>query len=413
MTAASSLASASAAAAATFTASADNDMLHLVLAEAGDRLLALPLDCVVGATAWPARLERLPRRGGAVCGLIEHFGTPLALLDLALWVELGRPSADSPTYSRALLLRQRGRSVAIGVDQLRGLQAVRPSAVVRLHYDDDGAQIFHSTVRCPGNDQLASLLDVDRLMTLAQTWSALGDRERAGEQARASTGLSTAPAGSMPAAGQAVEAAGVALAARAVSAVSAVSAASAASAVSTVSTASTASAASVPMQTVFGVVPGRHGRIGFAVADLAAVVPAPSLLPFHSPRTEGLCEWRGRHVPVTSIAKCFPELAADAEAAPTLMAVFQHDGLFVGLLLHHLPALVTLAAPTDGATLHVHGDSDGQLTYLLSAQLLHARIPEGALSRQPARGPSKPPTSGRPTRKACWSTMPVAARPLR
>ena len=320
---------------------------QLVLADAGAVLLALPVESVAGAVPWPAPVRehgqaaRLPRRGGAVCGVLDHFGGAIALLDLSLWVDIGRPREQAPAYRRALILQHRGRRVAIGVDQVRGLQTLPATAIERLVHDDDPAQIFHSTVRCAGDGQegLASLLDVERLMALAQTWSEPGADAAVHAQA---------------------DAAGV---------------------VGTVVT--------TALQPC-GVLAGRDCRIAFAIAELAEVVPAPPLLAFPSALTEGLCLWRGRQLPVTSLARCLPALAPAVHAAPALMAVFQHQGMALGMLIDEVPAIVTLPvaasaqaqaeAPTDS----VHCAFDGALIHLVDSAGLFARFPEAAISRESA-----------------------------
>lgn len=322
---------------------------QLVLADAGAVLLALPVESVAGAVPWPApvpehgQAARLPRRGGAVCGVLDHFGAAIALLDLSLWVDIGRPREQAPAYRRALILQHRGRKVAIGVDQVRGLQTLPATAIERLVHDDDPAQIFHSTVRYAGDGQegLASLLDVERLMALAQTWSESGADAAAHAQAGA---------------------AGVG-----------------------------ATVVTTALQPC-GVLAGRDCRIAFAIADLAEVVPAPPLLAFPTALTEGLCLWRGRQLPVTSLARCLPALAPApvSQAAPALMAVFQHQGMALGMLIDEVPAIVALPvaesaqAQAEAPTGSVHCAIDGALIHLVDSAGLFARFPEAAISRESA-----------------------------
>ncbi|WP_426190796.1 chemotaxis protein CheW [Massilia sp. DWR3-1-1] len=308
--------------------------VQLVLADAGAVVLAVAVEAVAGAVAWPARLDRLPRRGGAVCGVLDYFGQAIALLDLALWVDLGTPSATPRSYQRALVLHQGGRMVAIGVDQVRGLQRVAHTAIEQLSHDDDPQQIFHSTVRCAGVAGLACLLDVDRLMALAQTWS---DGAETGARHDGAAGAS----------------------------------------------ASVAAPAAAPR--TYGVVAGNGCRIAFPINDLAEVLPVPPLLPFHSPLSEGLCQWRGRHVPVTSIAKCFPALWADGSAPAPLLAILQRDGLLLGMLIDQVPDIVQLPA-ADTTADSIQADADGALIHLPSMAALHARFPETVLSREGATG---------------------------
>jgi chemotaxis signal transduction protein len=90
---------------------------------------------------------------------------------------------------------------------------------------------------------------------------------------------------------------------------------------------------------------------GIAMLDLAlwvdlgdAARQEPALLPFPSAQAEGLCAWRGRHVPVTSLGKCYPALARNADRAPPLLAVFECDGAALGVLIDRVPQIRLLAA---------------------------------------------------------------------
>jgi chemotaxis signal transduction protein len=332
--------------------------VQLVLADAGAVVLAVAVEAVAGAVAWPARLNRLPRRGGAVCGVLDYFGQAIALLDLALWVDLGAASATPPAYQRALVLRQGGRMVAIGVDQVRGLQRVAPTAIEQLSHDDDPQQIFHSTVRCAGVAGLACLLDVDRLMALAQTWSD-GAATGARHDGAAGAGM----------------------------------------------------AAPVAARRTYGVVAGNGCRIAFPIKDLAEVLPAPPLLPFHSPLSEGLCQWRGRHVPVTSIAKCFPALWAGGAAPAPLLAILQRDGLVLGMLIDQVPDIVQLPA-ADATADSMQADADGALIHLPSMAALHARFPETALSREGAQGAQAAATATNLGSHLVYEAASTASTPL-
>lgn len=312
---------------------------QFVFADVGELKLAVPLESVLGAVVWPA-LSRLPRRAGALCGVFQYFGQAIGLLDLALWLDIGAARQHCTPYHRALILRQDGRRVAIGVDHLSGLLTLPSAAVERISHDDDGQELFHSTLRRPHGEGLASLLDVGRLLTLAQTWSAEGDGS----------------------ANEAVET-------------------------------STAEQGALRQRLAFGVVAGTGCKIGFAVVDLAEVVPAPPLQRFYSPLTEGLCRWRDRHLPVTSLAKCFPGLAPAPVAAAPLMAVFERDGRALGMLIDRVPEIMWLALPDDAA-MQAHA-ADGTVVHLIGGAALHARFPETVLSQHAAQIEA-PSASGSP-----------------
>lgn len=294
-----------------------------VLIDIGAVLVAVPVEDVVQGIAWPARLDVLPRRASAACGVFDYLGQPVAMLDLALWVNLGAERAQR--YPRALIVRSGGHMVAIAADAVRGLQKIGASAITRISHDDDFEEIFHSVARCPHIDGVANVLDVQRLMALARTWS--GD-----------TGAATGTACDTAAPGHLV-------------------------------------------QRQYGVVAGLDCSIAFPVADLVEVLPAPVLNVFQSPLTEGLCVWRGRHVPVTSIGKCFPHVAASGARPAPLLAVFERDGLALGVLIDQVPAIRAFSVPAAGDLCAV-ADADGALVHLVDLDALYARLPERLLSRE-------------------------------
>ncbi|MDB5962336.1 MAG: hypothetical protein JWP59_3630 [Massilia sp.] len=309
-----------------------------VLVDVGAVLMAVPVQDVVQGVAWPERLDLLPRRadGGAACGVFDYHGRPLAMLDLARWVQLGGAAPDHQRprrYARALIVQRGAQMVAIAVDAVRGLRQVEADALTRISHDDDQAEIFHSVARCPGVEGVANVLDVARLMALARTWSA-------GAEAEASVGAAAQSA-----------LAGAACA-------------------------------------TYAVVAGNGCGIAFPAADLLEVLPAPTLDPFQSPLTEGLCLWRGRHLPVTSVARCFPALAANSRGAP-LLAVFERDGLALGVLVDQVPTIRSFEAAADSAALSAVADAvdadaeadAGRLVHLVGMAALYARFPERALSR--------------------------------
>lgn len=117
-----------------------------------------------------------------------------------------------------------------------------------------------------------------------------------------------------------------------------------------------------------------------------AVIAAPPLARIQSALSEGVAQWRGRHVPVTSIAKCLPELAL---AAPTLapaplLAVFERDGLALGILVDQVPVIRSFATAgavtADGAAVSAITDDSGGLVQLVDMHALYARFPERLLS---------------------------------
>ena len=159
---------------------------NFVMIHIGAVLVAVPVQDVVQGVAWPERMDLLPRRASAACGVFDYADQPVAMLDLALWVDLGGAStapaaagegtataaaARKQRYPRALIVRSGGHMVAIGADAVHGMQKIAQAAITRISHDDNSEEIFHSVARGPHIDGVANLLDVQRLMALARTWS--------------------------------------------------------------------------------------------------------------------------------------------------------------------------------------------------------------------------------------------------
>ncbi|WP_426109803.1 chemotaxis protein CheW [Massilia sp. PWRC2] len=305
------------------------ERVDLVLVEIGAVLVAVPVQHVVHGLPWPQRLAPLPRRDSAACGVFEYQGQQLAMLDLARWLALGG-APRSHAYPRALIVRDAGLTVAFAVDAVRGLQKFGADAITQLSHDDNAEELFHSVARCADGD-VANLLDIGRLMALARTWSA-----DAGATA--------------------------------------------------VATGASAPAAATRQRQRCALIAGRGCQIAFPVTDLMAVIDAPPLARIQSALSEGVAQWRGRHVPVTSIAKCLPALALApvALAAPPLLAVFERDGLALGILVEQVPVIGTVAAgaavTADDAGVSAITDDGGGLVQLVDMDALYARFPERVLS---------------------------------
>lgn len=151
--------------------------LHaVVLARVGSLAVAVPAVWVEGAQASRERLIQLPRRQGAVAGLLPTPQGCIPVVDLARWVPLpadgGRtddpPTDGAPCY---LTLRQGNRRLAVQVDELLGLQRVPADRVQRLHHRDDPEELFDAVIPGTTPDEAAAcLLEPERLMRLLALW---------------------------------------------------------------------------------------------------------------------------------------------------------------------------------------------------------------------------------------------------
>lgn len=313
-------------------ASLRGDAVCFASAAVGAVRLAIPVETVVQAIAVPDKPALLPRRQGALCTIVLHEGAPLPVVDLARWVEVGAASAHSTASARILVLRADGRSVGLQVDALAGLVEVPVAAIARLHHDDHPEELFHSAVRVADSDGdgdgdgILSLLDVERLATLAATWHA-ADAPAPG------------PAATCP--GASVEAA-------------------------------TCDYALLQLDGL---------RLGIAAAGMVEVMPMPALERFGEGIDGAWCLWGGRHLPVLA-AGALPGLPP-AQDAP-LLAVVEHAGLVLGLPARAVLALQAFAAfdTARGALTATVYDADGAELRLLDSAALFARFPEALLSRQ-------------------------------
>jgi chemotaxis signal transduction protein len=318
----------------------------MCLAEVGIGALRLgvPVEAVLEAIPLPAAPGQLPRRRGALAGVVEHGGRLVPVVDLARWVDVGTAAhdADAPIGAgggaRVLVLHEAGRTVGLKVDAVAGLVEVAAADVMRLHHDDDPEEVFHSAARAPEGGQVLSLLDAGRLARLAAVWSE--DAPPAVVQDDAQDG---------PAPGE------------------------------------TAAAMARP----YALLQLGAQQLAVPAEALSEVIPMPPLERFGGGIDSHWCRWRGRHLPVLSPAALLPAQAGDeAEGAP-LLAVIERGGLALGLPVRaalRLDSFDGVALPAAGGIVATAYDRDGQPVQLLDAAALFARYPEAALSRDRIRG---------------------------
>ncbi|MBD8533114.1 MULTISPECIES: chemotaxis protein CheW [unclassified Massilia] len=303
--------------------------LHLATAALGAVRLGIPVDAVMQAIPVPAGQALLPRRQGALSGVVLHEGALVPVVDLARWVDVGRTGAERLGSARILVLHQDGRTLGLQVDSVDGLIEVACADVKRLHHDDHAEEVFHSAARVPGSDAILSVLDVGRLAALAASWHQVEPYEARADIVQAET-----PAGR---------------------------------------------AAEVN----YALLQLDGARLGVPAGDLVEVMRMPALEQFGTGIDGNWCRWRGRHLPMLASGA----LAGLPHAAQApLLAVLEHKGLALGLPVSAALALQAFAAGRDDGLVTAVYDADGQEVRLLDTASLFARFPEALLSKPDGRG---------------------------
>lgn len=299
--------------------------LRLAVVAIGAIHVGIPAAAVVQALPAPGTPALLPRRQGALCGVVDHDGMLVPVVDLARWVDVGTaPPAPGRPQPRIVVLRHGGRVIGVRVDGVGGLVDVAPDTVQRLHHDDDADEVFHSAVRAPGSEHILSLLDVDRLARLAAAWN---------------DGAAGAAIPEPATAGNDNDA---------------------------------------PRIAPYALLRAGDVRLAVPAGDLAEVVAMPALERFGGGVKGAFCMWRGRHLPVVEpgmLAPATPQTAG-------LLAVLEHEGLALGVPVHAALQLGTFdpdAARPYAIATTVY-DADGAVQ-LVDTAALFARCPEAALSR--------------------------------
>lgn len=341
--------------------------LRLAAVSIGAAQVGVAVDAVLHAMPLAGALALLPRRAGALCGVVEHGGKLLPVVDLARWVEVGVAPDKEPSAARILLLRDGTRSIGLRVDAVRGLAEVAERDLVRLHHDQAPDEVFHSMVRTREPESILSVLDVGRLVTLAMAWHQ--------DEAPQDVGASDAATG-------------------------------------TAKDCVSASAAGATQ--VYGLLRLAGALFAVPVMQLAEVLPMPAV------QRPGFgiahCLWRGRHVPVLPASV----LASDAPTGnPALLAVIEHDGLALGVpvdaALGMQPFTLTPDAPDQDGKGALCYDAEGNAVLLLDPARLLGRFPEAALSRrqQPAGTPGASATqASNPTAHIVFEADGLASTPI-
>lgn len=316
--------------AATETAPAER-AVRLAVAAVGGVNIGVAIDAVLQAIPAKGALTTLPRRQGALCGVAEHVGRLVPVVDLARWVALGAPPADAEMAERVMMLSDGRRTIGLKVDSIRGLTDVEPQALSRVHHDDDGDEVFHTVVKSADLGLVLSILDVGRLIALASAWH---------EAADDADGAPRPSFDHAPPAGEKMLGALLAVG---------------------------------------------DARVALPAAELAEVIPLPELLAIGTAGSNRYCKWRDRTIPVIDMAA----LLARQDAGPArLLAIAERDGLTIGLLVHEAIelrplALSAAAVPDGGIAATIFEEGTGAIQVIDTARLF-ARTPEASISKSAA-----------------------------
>jgi len=342
----------------------DSAALRLAQVRIGAVHVGIPAASVVQALPVPDAPAFLPRRQGALRGVIEHAGRLVPVIDLARWVDVGAgPAATAAEAPRILVLHEDGFTLGLHVDAVGGLVEVPAAHAARLHHDGHPDEVFHTAARASESGAILSLLDVGRLAALAAVWNRLDGAALGGADADggADAGMDADAAAGANAGGAAVR--------------------------------------TCALLRLKGV------RLAVPAADLTEVIPMPALEGFGGGVEGAWCLWRGRHLPVLpagvvagadagavtrasmgagAAAGAGTGVGAAGSAGDGLLAVIEHEGLALGLRIEAALALDSVGddgvAAADGFTSTVF-DQDGGALQLLDTARLFARFPEAALGR--------------------------------
>ena len=342
--------------------------VQLAVATVGAVAVGVPVAAVLQALPLAGALHPLPRRQGALCGVAEHAGTLVPVVDLAQWVDVGSATEANDKTARILVLGDGRRTIGLRVDALVGLADV--PAPTRVLHDDAPEEVFDTVVKSAELDRVISVLDVGRLLALACAWhggDAVDGADGADDSdtgARGVTGDEASAAVSAGGDGPAGTGAGAVAAAKAAA--------------------------------LYALLAVGDTRIAVPAAQLAQVIRLPTLRAIGPAGGSSYCNWRDRNVAVIDTARL---LGLPDDTQPALLAIVELGDLALGLMVHAALELCMLAAPdgpagsvvattamgTDtGAVVTTVIGADGGAIGVIDIAALLARVPEASISRATA-----------------------------
>lgn len=152
---------------------------HLAWVGVGGLDIAVPAEHLRRALHPMGPLHALPRRRGAVAGLLPLSDGVVPVVDLGRWLKFeATPAAAAPEATApelVLLLCCDGRQLGVVVSRVMGVADVETTACRRVHHGNDEEELFDSVVDWPQGPAGMPLLEVGRLMALLGTWIDTGD----------------------------------------------------------------------------------------------------------------------------------------------------------------------------------------------------------------------------------------------
>jgi chemotaxis signal transduction protein len=289
---------------------------------------------VVQAVEVPPDMAAVPRRTGGIAGVIMRGDQLVPVLRLQDWLETPREDVGAvPAKADARIVILRSGDVVVGllVEAVIGLRRCADDAVARLFHDDRPDELFAGAVRLDAETAPLPLLEPARLAALAGVWCKAAG-VAVGSASRERPGESTVP------------------------------------------------------HTSLGVFRIGDVRVGIRAADIGELLLTPVLRapPLRQPTTRGLCDWRGRLLPVADIGVL---LGARPDArAPAWMCVLRHGERVLGVLVDEIVELHG-AAGADGGTAASTDDlvrcelaTPQGIVEVLDTAVLMARCPESCIS---------------------------------
>ncbi|MDB5816811.1 MAG: CheW protein, partial [Rhizobacter sp.] len=148
------------------------------------RQIAIASAVVIQAVECPPELAEVPRLDGGIDGVLTIGSRLVPVISLSRWLkpvaETAHAAGDFDRASGLVLLLQQGDvHVGIAIEAVVGTYRVRADQVKRLFHDDNPNELFQSVAMFGGDHAPTSILEPARLMALSGVWLAEDDVESA------------------------------------------------------------------------------------------------------------------------------------------------------------------------------------------------------------------------------------------